>query len=213
MPQLRTTVIPHGPYFYPDWPEARRKTREEFGIPMNAPVLLSFGHLRNNKNLMLVMEALRDFPEVHLLVVGSEAAPGQTTAEQYRAHAAELGVGGQMHWAIRYVGDDEVRRFFDAADYAIMTYSRTFRSTSGILHITAPLRMPVLVSCGDAPLGKMVEDFRLGYRVAPDSVEEIKAGIKRLLAGGFVGDWDAFNGQFTYEENARIVRERMFEKI
>ena len=213
MPQLRTTVIPHGPYFYPEWPDARRKTREELGISMNAPVLLSFGHLRNNKNLMLVMEALRNFPEVHLMVVGSEAAPGQTTAEQYQARAAELGVGSQVHWVIRYVGDDEVKRFFDAADYAIMTYSRTFRSTSGILHITAPMRMPVLVSCGDAPLGKMVEEFRLGHRVEPDSVEEIRAGIKRLLSGDFVGDWDAFNGRFTYEENARMVRERMFEKI
>jgi len=213
MPRLRTTVIPHGPYFYPEWPDARRKTREELGIPENAKVLLSFGHLRDNKNLMLLLEALCDFPEVHLLVVGSEAAPGQTTADEYRARAEQLGVSGRVHWVVRYVGDDEVRRFFDAADFAVTTYSRTFRSTSGILHIAAPLRMPLLVSCGDAPLGKMVEEFRLGHRVEPDSVEEIKKGIRLLLDGNFVGGWDLFNGQFTYEKGARIVQEKLFEKV
>lgn len=213
VPNLRVSVVPHGPYAYPEWPDARRVTRQELGIPADAKVFISFGHLRDNKNLPLIFEALKQLPDyVWLLVVGSESAPGQTTSKEYKAAAELSGVSNRVRWVVRYVGDEEVNRFFGAADFAIMTYSKSFRSTSGIIHIATHLRMPALVSCGDAPLGNMVEEYRLGLRVEPDSVPEIVRGMKALLSEPFEGGWDDFDKVFSYDENARIVIEKMYEE-
>jgi glycosyltransferase involved in cell wall biosynthesis len=212
VPDLRVSVVPHGPYEYPAWPDARRTTRGELGIPDDAKVFISFGHLRPNKNLPLVFEAMKQVPlDVWLLVVGSEAAPGQTTSQEYQAAARNSGVADRVRWVVRYVGDYEVNRFFGAADFAIMTYSKSFRSTSGIIHIATPLRMPALVSCGDAPLGAMVEEYRLGIRVEPDYVSEIVRGIRALVESSFEGGWDEFEKAFSYEANAEIVIGRLFE--
>jgi glycosyltransferase involved in cell wall biosynthesis len=212
LPEQRVTEVPHGPYDYPAWPDARSATRKELGLTEDAKVFLSFGHLRENKNLALVLEALREMPDnVFLLVVGPEAAPGRMSSGEYKELARSLGVEHKVRWAIRYVSDEEVNKYFGAADFSVMTYSRTFRSTSGALHIAAPLRMPVLVSCGDAPLGSLVTDYNLGLRVEPDSVSEIVRGMRLLLASPFSGGWDRFMAYFTYEENARIVIEKLFE--
>lgn len=209
----RVTEVPHGPYDYPPWPDARESTRKELGLADDAKVFLSFGHLRENKNLALVLQAMKEMPDnVFLLVVGPEAAPGRMSSGEYQALARDLGVGHKVKWAIRYISDEEVNKYFGAADFSVMTYSRTFRSTSGSLHIAAPLKMPVLVSCGEAPLGSLVTDYNLGIRVEPDSVSEIVRGMKLLLASPFSGGWDRFMAYFTYEENARIVIEKLFEE-
>ena len=113
---------------------------------------------------------------------------------------------------MRYIAEDEVDSFFEAADFVTMAYSRSFRSTSGILHVAAPKRIPVLVSCGDAPLGDMVEAYNLGLRIQPDSVEEIVRGMKYFLNAPHQCDWDRFIRDFSYEENARIVVEKLFEQ-
>ena len=212
-PGQRVSVVPHGPYYYPAAARDRAAVRKDLGIPESAKVFLSFGHLRDSKNLHLTIEALAQMPEdTYLLVAGSEAAPGQRTSAEYRAIARRSGVQDRIRWAVRYIAEDEVNSFFDAADFVTMAYSSSFRSTSGILHVATPKRIPVLVSCGDAPLGDMVEDYNLGLRVQPDSVGEIVRGMKYLLKAPHHGEWDRFINDFSYEENARIVAEKLFEQ-
>lgn len=210
--ELRTTVVPHGTYIYPESFTSRDTMRCQLGLPVDAKVFISFGHLRDNKNLGLIFEAMIEVPEAYLLVVGTEAAPGQKTSKYYREASVKAGVDDRVRWVIRYIDDDEVHSIFTAADFALMTYSKSFRSASGIVHITAPMRIPVLVSCGDAPLGEVVEEFRLGIQIPPDSVPDITAGMRALLNNTFEGDWDRFAREYTYDKNADIVISRLFEK-
>lgn len=212
VPGQRVTVVPHGPYFYPNGAKDRQVMRADLGIAQDATVFLSFGHLRDNKNLDLLLKAMIRMPkDVVLLVAGSEAAPGHRRSFEYQTIAQLLNVDQRIRWVVRYIEEDEVQSLFAAADFATLTYSRSFRSTSGILHLAAPLRMPLLVSCGDAPLGSMTEDYRLGVRIEPDSVDAIVSGMNRLLSGPHRGDWDRFMKDFSYEANARIVQERLFQ--
>ena len=67
-----------------------------------------------------------------------------------------------MHWFVEFVEDSKVRKFFDASDYVICAYSKNFESESGLPNITAPLKKPILVSCGDSALGDKVEKYSLG---------------------------------------------------
>lgn len=212
VPGQRVTVVPHGPYLYAPSAKDREALRADLDISRDATVFLAFGHLRDNKNLDLVMEAMTRLPEnVVLIVAGSEAAPGQRTYAEYRKRAQSLGVDHRIRWLVRYISEDEVHSIFTASDFAVMAYSRGFRSTSGILHVAAPLRIPLLVSCGDAPLGSMTEDYNLGLRIEPDSLDAIVNGMNRLMSVPHRGDWDKFMKDFSYDENARMVSERLFE--
>jgi glycosyltransferase involved in cell wall biosynthesis len=212
VPGQRVTVVPHGPYLYQPGVKDCQVMRADLGIAQDATVFLSFGHLRDNKNLDLLLQAMIHMPkDVVLLVAGSEASPGQRRSAEYQTMAQVLNVNQRIRWVVRYIPEDEVQSLFAAADFATLTYSSSFHSTSGILHLAAPMRIPLLVSCGDAPLGSMTEDYRLGVRIEPDSVDAIVTGMNRLLSGSYHGDWDRFLKDFSYAENARIVQERLFE--
>src|SRR5262249_43039811 len=77
MPQLRTTVIPHGPYCFPPATHTREDVRAKFGIPPGAFLLLAFGHVRDTKNLNLVIRAMAENPGCYLMVAGQELSASQ----------------------------------------------------------------------------------------------------------------------------------------
>ena len=62
MGNMRTTVIPHGPFAFPAASKSREQVRCELGIPRDGRVLLAFGHLRDGKNLDLVLIFLSGAP-------------------------------------------------------------------------------------------------------------------------------------------------------
>ena len=211
MPCLRTTVVPHGPYLFPTPTKNRTNVRSGLQIPENAPLCLSFGHLRDNKNLDLLLQALVDYPDVYLLVAGTEASPNQKTSQVYQSIAKFHGVSERVRWLINYIADEDVANLFNAADYAVMCYSDSFRSTSGILYIAAPLKIPILVSCGDAPLGSLVEQYQIGHRISPYSVKAISDGIGFLISNNFEGGrWEDFLSEQSYQENTRIILEKLW---
>ncbi len=211
MPGLRVSKVPHGPYFYDDPTRTRAEVRKDLGLPADGTVVLAFGHLRDNKNLDRLIAAISRLEGIHLLVVGSEAAPGHKQSGYYRGIAHEKGVEQRVCWCLGYVPDEKVNEYFTAADICAMPYSASFRSTSGILHIAAPRRIPLLVSCGDSPLGDAVVRYRLGIRIEPDSTEAIAVGLRNLMQEPVEGDWEGFERDFSYRENARILIERLSE--
>jgi glycosyltransferase involved in cell wall biosynthesis len=212
MPGLTTTVVPHGPYFFPPAQRSRLEAREELGIPRDAFVFLAFGHLRDNKNLLLALEALKTVPEAFLLVAGSEAAPGQTQSDAYQTRGRELGVDERVRWMIRYIPDPEVADIFGMADCLLMTYSASFRSASGVMHAATPFRLPVLVSAGDSPLLEIVRKYRFGHIVEPDSAAAIVEGMKLAMGSPTDALWDDFTSEHSYKEAAAIICDRIFKQ-
>lgn len=209
----RINIIEHGPLIYPEYPNGRMETRKELGLAKNDKILLSFGFIRDNKNINLIIEALAYFDNLYLLVVGSEAPSGQKQTSEYKALAQKLGLQNRVHWVVEFVEDFKVRKFFDAADYVICTYSKTFVSESGLPNITAPLKKPILVSCGESALGDKVEKYSLGYRVKPDSKKEIIKGINYLLKDNLDGKWENYLENCTFKKNAEVVINSLFDSV
>jgi glycosyltransferase involved in cell wall biosynthesis len=209
-PNLTTSVVPHGQYDYPPPKHSKEEMRQLLGIPQDVFVFLSFGHIRDNKNLALVIEALKSVPEVHLLVAGTEASPGQAASSWYQALAAQSGVAERVHWKIGYIADEDVSEIFGAADCLNMTYSASFRSASGILFVAVPLEMPVLVSAGDSPLCSLVDEYSLGLRIKPDSSEAIAAGMNWILFNPAKGRWSDLARDHSYKRAAEIIIDRLF---
>jgi len=210
MPRLHTTVIPHGTYSFPQPDTGRAKTRAELGIPESATLMLSFGHIRDGKNLDLVLRAMAKCPNFYLLVAGKEGSSGQRPVSFYQALASQLGVSDRCRWLVRFIAEREVGNLFVASDLALLMYSKAFRSASGALNAAVFYRTRCLASSGPGGLRSSVEKYDLGVWVEPDAVEAIVDGLRQLQTNDINPRWRAYERDNSWERNAMLVKERMF---
>lgn len=208
-PQLRTQLIPHGPYSYPTSNSSVPELRQRLAISAEATLLLSFGHLRDNKNLDLILQAIAELPEVWLLVAGPEATAGQRPAAHYRQLAEHLGVAQRCRWLIGYQSAQQVADHFTACDAVVLTYSGQFRSASGVMHLAAHYRKPVIASAGASALLDAVRTFGLGVVVEPDQVDPLVEGIHRLLSDPPPADWLGYGQANSWDRNAELVAQAL----
>lgn len=206
MPRLRTTVIPCGPFPFPAPKRTREEMRALLDLPVDAPVLLSFGYVRDGKNVDLILRALKDSPEFYFVVAGKEQSGGQRPVAHYQQLAEELGVASRCRWVNRFIGEDEISTFFTAADLLMLTYSVRFRSASAVLGAAAAFRLPCLASGGDGALRRAVQGYDLGLWTEPDSEDAIRAGLRRWHAGDWpIARWDEYAADYSWQRNAEIV--------
>jgi glycosyltransferase involved in cell wall biosynthesis len=210
MPHLKTTVVPHGPYTFPAATVGREKYRGQLGLPVTAPVWLSFGHIRDGKNLDLVIRALVHFPEAFLVVAGQEQSSGQKRVAFYRALARQCGVDRRCLWLNRFIAPEEVGNLFTACDLVMVTYNQNFHSASGVLNIAVSFRKPCLASGGSSNLQAVVSQYGLGIWVEPDREDALVEGLRRWQAAPPVPRWDLYAAENSWRRNAEIVRDRIF---
>lgn len=211
MPRLRTTVIPHGPYHFPNPTQSRDEMRKKLSIPDEAFVLLSFGHIRDGKNLDLVIRAMADLPSVYLVVAGKEQSSAQKPIGHYQALARTIGVQDRCRWIHGHVPETEIGNLFAGADGVLLTYSKNFRSASGVLNAAITYRKLCLASSGGGNLRSVVEHYGLGWFVAPDDLAALKVGIQRAANERIKPRWNDYESENSWERNARLVKERMFD--
>jgi glycosyltransferase involved in cell wall biosynthesis len=210
MPMLRITTIPHGPYEFPLPSKTREQFRAELKLPARASVVLSFGHVRDSKNLDLVIRALASLPSTYLLVAGQEQSSGQKPLAYYQAIAQQLGIGDRCRWLHGFIPASEVGNLFEASDMILLTYSRNFRSASGVLNTAVRYRKPCLASGGRSNLLSAVEQYNLGWCLEPDDQMALTDALKRALRESITPGWDAYEAEYSWKRNAAIVCDRMF---
>jgi len=206
---IHQTVVPHGPYPFPDATRPRAEVRTELGIPQDAHLFLCFGHLRDGKNLNLILEALCKVPDAWVLVAGTEAGTGHVTSAKYLKQAEQLGVDSRCRWVIGFASPELVADFFEATDFALLTYEARFRSASGVLNVAARYRRPVVASCGESNLATTVQTYQLGPWVEPDCADEIARGMQELLDQSPAPQWDRYLAENSWERNAKLVIDAM----
>lgn len=204
-PQLRTVLIPHGPFRYPPAQSSIQDLRSRLSVPHDAHLFLSFGHIRDNKNLQLVLHAMTSLPQAWLLVAGPEATAGQHPSEYYRRLARRLGIADRCIWKIGYQSAKQVADHFTAADAVLLTYSSSFRSASGVMHLAAHYRKPVLASAGASSLLHDVQTYSLGVVVAPDDPDALSQGMLELLNHRQSPDWPSYEAANSWDRNAQLV--------
>jgi glycosyltransferase involved in cell wall biosynthesis len=204
---VKVTIVPHGYYPFPEPTRKRLEVRDKLGIPHDAKLFLSFGHLRDGKNLSKILQALVDVQTAWLLVAGTEAGTGNTKSSEFMKLAKEMGVAARCRWHIDYVPPEVAADFFEAADYVLLTYSSQFRSASGVLNVAARYRKPVVASCGPGNLATTVRQYSLGIYVEPDRVNEITRGMQQICKFPPIPEWDRYASENSWELNAeRVVR-------
>jgi glycosyltransferase involved in cell wall biosynthesis len=202
---IRVVEVPHGLFDLTSNPNSRDAWRSGHGIDPSQKVFLSFGHVRDGKNLHLVIEALVSQPSAVFVMTGTVQAAKERGFDYYRQLALRLGVGDRCRFLEGFVPNEEVGPLFDAADFIVLTYSREFHSQSGVLNVAARSRKPVLASSGAGPLSETVRRFRLGVVVESDSLVEVEEGMRRLLAEPVKPRWDEYEAFASWRVNAEGI--------
>lgn len=206
---LRISVIPQGLYHFPGPTRSRESMRERLGIPHQAKVLLSFGHIRDGKNLGLVLQMIKRFPNVYLIVAGHEQSSRQKTAGYYQDLANSLGVHDRCRWLFKYIPDDEVANLFLASDLTVLAYGRQFHSASGVLNVSVAFRRPCLASGGEGNLKNVVRRYGLGVWVQPDDLDSLCTGLQKWLDCPPQAQWEDYEADHSWDKNAEIILSRM----
>ena len=206
---LRKTVIPHGPYDLGEPSRSRCAVRAELCLPRDAVVLLSFGHIRDGKNLDILLRAMVDLKDVFLVIAGTEAAGGQKPSAYYKSLAETLGLASRCRWLIRYIQPNIAADLFGSVDLVALTYSSQFRSASGVLNLAVRYRRPIIASCGESALSQAIDRYSLGVRVGPDDAKEIAEGLSIALRTNLDGDWDGYMRDHSWKKNASRVATAM----
>jgi glycosyltransferase involved in cell wall biosynthesis len=209
MPGLRTTVIPFGAYPFAPPSLSRQMARQKYQLADNARVLLAFGHIRDGKNLDLVLRAMQKFSDLYLVVAGKPQSAAQRPVRFYQSLAAELGLAERCRWVCDYIPEGEVGNLFQASDMAVLCYSRDFRSASSALNVAVHYRKPCLASSGQGNLKSMVSGYALGVWVEPDSIESLVEGLQLWRSGLATPRWEAYENDNSWRKNAEIVADRM----
>ena len=205
---LSVVKIPHGIYEfpYPSSPPSLEQVLTEFGLPLNSIVLLSFGHIRDGKNLDLTIRALVHQPRMYLLVAGKEQSSGQRTVAYYQQLARDVGVAERCVWRSEFITEECIWKYFFVANAVMLTYSKAFHSASGVLNVAAVYENSLIASGGDGPLKSAVQQYGLGIWCEPDSESSLYSALKSFLEAPLtVAKWANYKHDNSWQTNANVV--------
>ncbi len=170
---------PHPLYTIFGEPVDRKEARKNLGI--TAPrVLLFFGYVRRYKGLDVLLEALALLPGemgVQLVVAGEFYDPERG----YREKIRELQIQDRVTIRSEYLPNEEVPRYFSAADAVVLPYRSA--TQSGIAQIAYNFGTPVIAT-DVGGLSEVVLDDRTGLVVPPENPAALADAILRFYRSG-----------------------------
>lgn len=154
--------------------EARRR------LGLDGPVILFFGHVRAYKGLAKLIEAM---PAVlaamncTLLVAGEFYEDRHPIDERIR----ELGIEDNLRIIDRYIPNEEVGLYFQAADVMVLPYEEA--SQSGAVQVGFGFDVPAIVTDAGG-VAEAVEDGRTGLVVPAGDADALAGAVIRYFGEG-----------------------------
>jgi glycosyltransferase involved in cell wall biosynthesis len=137
--------------------------------------MLFFGLIRDYKGLDILLKAmakdeLRHSP-VELIIAGEY----YSNREEYENLIASLHLENKVHLHTRFIPDDEVYKYFCAADVVVQPYKHA--TQSGVTQICYHFNKPMIVTnAGGLP--EIVPDNKVGFVIAPDETSVASAILR-----------------------------------
>jgi glycosyltransferase involved in cell wall biosynthesis len=156
----------------------RDEARASLGL--TRPTILFFGYVREYKgldHLLRAMPTVSKETDAELLVVGEFYDP----REKYDALIRELGIADRVRIVDEHVPDEDVARYFRAADVVALPYVSA--TQSGITQIAFACGVPV-VSTNVGGLPEVVTDGVTGLIVEPRDPDALARSLVRYFRDG-----------------------------
>lgn len=149
----------------------REASRERFGYSEDDRVVLFFGLIREYKGLEDLIAAMSALPpDVKLLIAGE----CYMDSDSLQRAIAVPELAGRVIWDRRFIPDQEVAPFFDAADIVALPYRSA--TQSGVAQIAVSFGKP-LVLTDTGGLSELVDAGSTGFLAASGSPSSIRNAI------------------------------------
>lgn len=156
--------------------ESSATARTALELPTNVPILLLFGTQREGKDYGTVLRAAKLIePAVHLFFVGKIISQNNP-----QVLAKELGFQ-QVTFIDRFVDEEEIPRFFYAADAAVLPYEEGFDRGSGVIVDACGFGRPIIAS-RTGYLRWFVETHQAGLLYQPGNAADLATVIQQFVA-------------------------------
>ena len=178
VPDKPCILQPHPLYDHFGEKMDKRAAQEALGLEPGHPTLLFFGLIRDYKGLDLLIDAMPMLDRQYQLVIAGES---YGSFDKYQAQIDASPCAGRIHVFNRYIDDEEVPKFFSAADLCVLPYKSA--TQSGITAIALHFDLPVVAT----PVGGLTESIeRPGVGLMTDAIsaESIAAAIRNFQETG-----------------------------
>lgn len=147
----------------------------QLGISSDKKTLLFFGLIRDYKGLDLLIEAMAGLDNSYQLLIAGEC---YGSFDKYQRQIDASSASERIFVHNRYVGDDEIPRFFSAADCMVLPYRSA--TQSGVVSVAYHYDLPMLSTpVGDFP--HSIAQPETGIVLPAISSAAITKGIQELF--------------------------------
>ncbi|MDY6877945.1 MAG: glycosyltransferase [Chloroflexota bacterium] len=180
IPGAQVVVVPHPVYdMFADERISKEEARKWLGLPLDVPTLLFFGIVREYKGLQDILAALPEIRarlgRVILLVAGEFWEDKQP----YLKMIERLDIGDSVVIEDRYIPNEEVPRYFSAADVLVAPYRRV--TGSGVVQMAQGLGLPVITTGVSGKEPKATIDGKIGMVIPPEDPKSLTNAILRFF--------------------------------
>jgi glycosyltransferase involved in cell wall biosynthesis len=179
-------------------------------------VILFFGIIRKYKGLMNLLDAMSKYrdqavrsndtsiAETLLMVVGEFYEDG----EKYHTKIKELHLESLVRFVSDYVPNEEVNKYFSAADLAVLPYLSA--TQSAVIQIAYNFNKPVITT-DVGGLSEVVLNNKTGYIVQPEDSDGIVTALQRFYAEGRESEFSANvaieKKKYSWEAQVQAIEE------
>ena len=177
-PNAKYLFHPHPLYSHFGEKIEKQVARAKLQISNHKKVLLFFGLIRKYKGLDLVIETFNDLDEDYFLLIAGES---YEDFSKYQEAIAKNKNKENISVNTAYILDDEVPKYFCAADVCVLPYKSA--TQSGIIAISYHFDLPVIVT-DVGSLKEIVMPYQSGIVIDQPKTELIIKAINQYFEDG-----------------------------
>ena len=175
----KISYIPHGHYM--DYAEkvTVEESRKFLGLPLDKKIILFFGQIKKVKGVDILIKAMRyviaEHPNVMCLIAGKV---WKDNFSQYDKLIMDLDLQHYIKTDIKFIPDDEVKYYFNAADIVALPYRKIYQS--GVVQLAYAYEKPV-VATTEGEFVNVIKNGETGLLVVPDDEKAFAGAINQYL--------------------------------
>jgi len=179
VPASKIEVIPHGINVKGGAAKGLKvDDRKSLDISPNAKVMLIFGSLTRYKGIEMMLHAMpaiiHAFPTSILLIAGNSTKK-ERYFQELKDKIANLKISNNVILHNRWIQDNEVEKYFNAADCLVLPYRRIFQS--GVPFMAYRFGLPVIATrVGGLP--ETIIEGKTGYLCDPNILSLYRTVLK-----------------------------------
>ena len=154
---------------------SKEEARNQLDIDNRGKYILFFGFIRDYKGLDLLLEAMSNTHIREKNIKAIIAGEFYSNEEKYQKIINDLGIKDQLKQHHKFINDEDVAKYFCAADVIVQPYKSA--TQSGVTQIAYHFNKPMIVTnVGGLP--ELVPDGQAGYVREPKSDQIADAILK-----------------------------------